>query len=95
VERAKLEAELHQISELQKVQAIEITDEALAHLANHLREELTSGSPNEVRGVLRRVELYENKIVIQHVAPIIPEKSGEKVGFGLLSDRYLGRTAIT
>ncbi|CAG0955359.1 hypothetical protein ANRL3_00516 [Anaerolineae bacterium] len=95
VERAKLEAELNQIMELQKVQAIEVSDEVLAHLAEHLSEELASGNPNEVRRVLRqvlrRVELYEDKLVIQHVAPIVPHASGAKVGFGLDSDGCLGR----
>ena len=94
-ERARLEVELNQIAELQKVQAIDISDEVLEHLAVHLNEELASGSPNEVRGVLRqvlrRVELFENKLVIHHVAPIVPQSSGEIVGFGLDSDGGLGR----
>jgi len=36
---------------------------------------------------LWRVELYEDKLVIHYVAPIVPQATGGKVGYGLHSDR--------
>jgi hypothetical protein len=98
-ERARLVAELSEVNQLEKTETVEISNEALAYLAAHLGEELTSGNPKDVRGVLRkvvrRVELHEEKIAIHYVSPLLPQVGGNNVAFGQHLDRCVGGSTVT
>ena len=67
VEQARLDARLNQ-------PRVELTDEALEYVAEHLRDQLRGESFAETRALLRqvvvRVELGKNEMTISHVSPL-------------------------
>lgn len=75
-ELAEVEAGLNQ-------QRIEVTDEALAYLADHMREELKKGQPEQVipiiRSAVRKVEMGMDRLTIHHIPPLLGVP-GEKFG---------------
>ncbi len=61
-------------AQLNRAQA-ELGDDALAHIAEHLREELEGESLEDVRRALRqvlvRVDLVEKEMTLHYVSPLV------------------------
>ena len=84
-EKAKLEMEQHQIAASLKQAAAQVSNEALQYLAQHLSEQIHSGDAQLARGVvqkiIKRAEIYKERMVLQYVPPLVELNSNELVGF--------------
>ncbi len=74
-EARQMEAELAEVEAALKQNHVEISDEALSYLAEHMREQLKSGRVNDVRAVLRaavvRVDLETDWLRIKYAPPVL------------------------
>lgn len=74
IEAKRIETEIAGIESALTQQRLEISDDALAYLAEHMREILKNGKPDEVRAVLRaslvRVDLSGEMLRVQYVQPM-------------------------
>ncbi len=88
-EARQMETELAGVEAALRQQRIEVSDEALGYVAEHMREELKAGKPEQVRSILRasivRVELGADWLRLHYVPPlasITATRDGELQGLG-------------
>jgi hypothetical protein len=84
-ELLEIDRELQGIARNIEDKQVELSDAALEHLAEKLREKLSSNdldcARSIVRAVVKRIELFNEKVIAQYVVPLGDFDSQLKVGF--------------
>lgn len=70
-----------------QIHRIELSNEALVYLSQQLKEALLSGQLDKaravVRGVIKRVDLFKEKVIAQYIVPLSDSGDQLKVGFSV------------
>jgi len=86
-EKREQEHELAKVEIALETNQIEISNEALVFLAQYLKDALLDQNPDKaravVRSVLRKVELFKEKIIAQYIVPLSEIDNQLKVGFSV------------